>query len=252
MATKYTYSISGDFPNQKVDSSRLTKEIQDSSIVATLERIDTDGDDCDIWFDASLSGADQATLNALVAAHTGEPMPDTSCNRTDRDPTVNDDETWGFGVGSCWFNTVDLNTWTCLDGTEGAAIWRIAAENVEKATSEGESSTNSTALQSKVEWSGFQPEGNYRIEFSCEMMTALKTKKKIQNVTIEPGVRVVFVVNGVEVNSLESLNIQFQPVTAYVDVNMVSGDQTVAIQYASLYGDTVTVRRARIEIRRNT
>ena len=251
-ATKYTYSISGDFPNAKEDSSRLSREILDSSISTPLERIDTDGDDCDIWFDDALSGGDKTTLDGLVAAHTGEPMPDPTCNRTDRDPTVNDDETWGLGVGSCWFNTVDLNTWTCLDGTEGAAIWRIAAENVEKATSEDESSTNSTSPQSKVEWVGFQPTGNYRIEFFCEMKTSLKAKKKIQNVTIEPGVHVTFEVNGVEANSLESFNTDFQPVTAYVDVDMTSGDQTVTIRYASLYGDTVTVRRARIEIRRNT
>lgn len=251
-ATKYTYSISGDFPNQKVNSSRLSKEIDQSNIVTDLERIDTDADDCDIWFDDALSAPDKTTLDGLVAAHSGDPMPDPTCNRVAYDPNVNDDETWGFGVGSCWFNTLDLNTWTCLDGAEGAAIWRIAAENVERASAEATSSTNNTTLQNKVEWAGHQPTGNYRIEFSCEMCTTLRKKKKIQGVTIEPGVHVSFRVNGEEVNCLEGTTTMFQPVTAYVDIDMTSGDQTVAIQYASLYGDTVSVRRARIEIRRNT
>lgn len=250
--TTYNYSISQDFPNQKVDASRLTKEIDDSAITETLRGVGVNGDDCSVIFDDALSAGDKTILDDLVAVHTGEPMPDTTCNRTTRDPTVNDDETWGFGVGSCWFNMTDLNTWTCLDASGGAAVWRIAAENVERADEEEVSSTNSTTLQDKAVWSGHQPTGNYRIEFSCEMTTSLKAKKKVKNVTIEPGVRVIFEVNGEEANSLESLSTKFQPVTAYVDVDMTAGTQEVKIRYASLYGDAVSIRRARIEIRRNS
>lgn len=70
-ATKYTYSISTDFPNAKVESTRLTQEIQASAIVTALDRIDTAGDVCDIWFKDALSGGDQTILNGLVAAHSG-------------------------------------------------------------------------------------------------------------------------------------------------------------------------------------
>jgi hypothetical protein len=70
-ATKYTYSITNDFPNDLVASNKLSIEIEASSIVGTLERIDTVGDDCDIWFADALSGGDQTTLNGLVAAHSG-------------------------------------------------------------------------------------------------------------------------------------------------------------------------------------
>jgi hypothetical protein len=73
--TKYTYSIQNDFPNHKVSSDRLTIEIQLSSISVALDRIDTAGDECDIWFKDVLPGADQTTLNATVAAHSGLPMP---------------------------------------------------------------------------------------------------------------------------------------------------------------------------------
>jgi len=73
-STKYTYSISTDFPNHKVDSSRLLVEIQGSSIVVALDRIDTDGDNCDAWFKDALSSGDETTLNGIVAAHSGEPL----------------------------------------------------------------------------------------------------------------------------------------------------------------------------------
>ncbi len=74
-ATKYTYSISSDFPNQKEDTDRLTQEIADSAIVTALDYIDTAGDDCDIWFVDALSGGDQTTLDTIVANHSGDPLP---------------------------------------------------------------------------------------------------------------------------------------------------------------------------------
>jgi len=74
-SVKYTYSISTDFPNQKVASDRLTQEIGASAIVTALGYIETVGDDCDIWFKDALSSGDEAVLTGVVNAHTGEPLP---------------------------------------------------------------------------------------------------------------------------------------------------------------------------------
>jgi hypothetical protein len=70
--TNYPYSISADFPNDKVALDLLTLQIQSSSIVTALGHIDTSGDDCNIWFKDPLSGGDQITLDGLVAAHSGD------------------------------------------------------------------------------------------------------------------------------------------------------------------------------------
>ena len=77
MATKYTYTISTDFPNEKVDASRLTKEIQDSSITTVLNYItyNNSADKCDVWFDTDLSTEDKTILDTVVANHSGEPLP---------------------------------------------------------------------------------------------------------------------------------------------------------------------------------
>jgi len=72
-ATKYTYSISGDFPNQKVNTTSLTIEINESSIITALDHINTSGDVCDVWFVDALSGAEETELDAVVAAHQGTP-----------------------------------------------------------------------------------------------------------------------------------------------------------------------------------
>jgi hypothetical protein len=69
--TKYTYSITGDFPNDAVAIEKLVVEIDDSSITTALDHVETAGDVCDIWFDDALSGGDETTLDGLVAAHDG-------------------------------------------------------------------------------------------------------------------------------------------------------------------------------------
>lgn len=74
----YTYSISLDFPNQKVDPSRLSSEIQASAISVALDGVSTSGDACTITFKADLSTEEHAVLGALVAAHSGEPLPQPS------------------------------------------------------------------------------------------------------------------------------------------------------------------------------
>jgi hypothetical protein len=73
-ATKYSYSISSDFPNHKVSTDRLTLEIQQSQIVVALDYINTSGDDCDIWFKDALSSGDETILDGVVANHSGEPL----------------------------------------------------------------------------------------------------------------------------------------------------------------------------------
>jgi hypothetical protein len=73
-STKYTYSISSDFPNHAVSSDRLTIEIQQSAIVTALDYINTAGDDCDVWFKDALSSGDEALLDGIVAGHSGVPL----------------------------------------------------------------------------------------------------------------------------------------------------------------------------------
>ena len=70
-ATKYTYSISTDFPNHKVNSAALIFEISSSAIVTAPDHVDTEGDVCDIWMKAALSEGDETLLDAVVAAHMG-------------------------------------------------------------------------------------------------------------------------------------------------------------------------------------
>lgn len=42
-------------------------------------------------------------------------------------PTVNDDASAGYGVGSAWIDVTNDKAYTCVDATTGAAIWRDEA-----------------------------------------------------------------------------------------------------------------------------
>lgn len=74
-ATKYTYSIANDFLNSVVASTPLTSEINNSSVSGTLSHVNTNSDNCDIWFESSLSSPDETTLSGVVSTHDGQQTP---------------------------------------------------------------------------------------------------------------------------------------------------------------------------------
>jgi hypothetical protein len=81
MAQTYTYSISSDFPNGTVNTSKLENEIRSSSITIALDRIDTSGDTIDIIFKDSLPASDKNIFDGdqtgpaagLIASHDNSP-----------------------------------------------------------------------------------------------------------------------------------------------------------------------------------
>jgi hypothetical protein len=73
--TKYTYNISTDTANSKVEANALKSEIGDSTIVIAASHINTSGGFVDIWMKDALSAGDQTTLTAVVSAHAGNPLP---------------------------------------------------------------------------------------------------------------------------------------------------------------------------------
>jgi len=114
MDTKYTYSISADFPNHKVDPSRLQAEIRASVIVTAQDYISTSGDVCDIFFKADLSAGDKTLLDGLVAVHSGEPLdpvPEYAVDSDNRQLVVVDPQLDGAMVNIVSHDFCDKTTW---------------------------------------------------------------------------------------------------------------------------------------------
>jgi hypothetical protein len=104
-ATKYTYSVSGDFPNQAVHVGALLREIGESSITIAVDEINRFGDIIDIWMKAALTGAEETTLDGVVAAHQGTP--------DDIDPPVMDD---GRPIVRADTRPIDFETYFTMAG----------------------------------------------------------------------------------------------------------------------------------------
>jgi hypothetical protein len=66
---KYTYSKSVDFGGSFA-AGQFATEVASSAISANFERVDTDGDDVDVVFSASLTAGEVTTLDGLVSSHT--------------------------------------------------------------------------------------------------------------------------------------------------------------------------------------
>lgn len=64
-----------DYTKSPCAIDRLTQEIQQSNIVTSLAHCNLFGDALTIFFNADLSGPDKTTLDAIVAAHSGVPLP---------------------------------------------------------------------------------------------------------------------------------------------------------------------------------
>lgn len=56
---------------------------------------------------------------------------------TTTDPTVSDDSTQGYSIGSRWINTVTDDEWVCFSDAAGAAVWKstvVAGSGITAAT----------------------------------------------------------------------------------------------------------------------
>jgi len=75
MDAVYTYLVSV-FPNHRCDISRITREIQESTITIALDYINATDSEVNFFFKTNLSDDEETALADIVAAHTGEPLPE--------------------------------------------------------------------------------------------------------------------------------------------------------------------------------
>lgn len=106
-ATKYTYSITNDFPNSTVNSTKLTNEIQISAVSGTLDYINTNSDNCDIWFLDTLTSGDESTLGGTVSSHDG--IASTSLTEAVTDYEYTESAGESSTTDTAWQEKLDIN-----------------------------------------------------------------------------------------------------------------------------------------------
>lgn len=81
--------------------------------------VNTSGNRAFICVDASVGSAIWDPIPAVV--------PFSNFTATSQ-PTVSDDETDGYEVGSLWVNTAAENAYICIDPSTGAAVWKLTTD----------------------------------------------------------------------------------------------------------------------------
>lgn len=145
MAT-YTFDIPGDFPGltqPRPESSALLQEILDGGLTEVVDYINTSPSTLSVFFPSVLSGGDETLLNAIIAAHTGEPLPDQAALQeealvgtsgqpsasnpyvTDQDNRIADKVRYRTvsvdGVGTDFSSVKDAVDWVAANGTPSAS-----------------------------------------------------------------------------------------------------------------------------------
>ena len=72
----YTYQVSTSIDSARVNLDRLTKEIEESSLAPSLERIDSSEDNLVVAFFSSVTVDEEIKLEAIIRNHSGEPLED--------------------------------------------------------------------------------------------------------------------------------------------------------------------------------
>lgn len=127
--------IEYDYTKTPVAPDRLELEIRSSSIVTALSYIAVLGSALSIFMKAELSSEDMATLDSIVAAHTGEPLSDPPVPKDDDGSPIIKTKTtrtgWHFEPRSLDFYTAKFkslynrkhNSAPISDGTDYGDAW---------------------------------------------------------------------------------------------------------------------------------
>lgn len=122
---KYRYSISSDTLNGVVDYGSLVSEVNAAisngdinHVFSRIETVDGDADSIDLVFRGELDVSEKSALDAVIAAHTGVPLPvsgDPVRLSEERDPlgrvVVVTDKKGGVGLIVPTHNFCDPTTW---------------------------------------------------------------------------------------------------------------------------------------------
>ena len=126
----HIYSVSADTLNSKVATNALHAEVLAGfpSLVNDFDGILFDEPDgITITFNVTLTGPQIVTLNGIVNAHTGVPLPRAGDDATlEPNPPTADD---GYSIGDIWVDTSNGSTFIFVEDN-GVAVWRPLASTL--------------------------------------------------------------------------------------------------------------------------
>lgn len=172
-------------------------------------------------------------------------------------PTVNNDATEGYAVGSRWIDTVSDKEYVLVDATDGAAVWIETTQSGTAVTyynaSETVSSTTSTSYIEKVRLTiSDAVAGSHVIWYSAELRNSSTRRPAIMRVQVDDTTIVceARTARNDGDNTIDDEENDWQTISGHVRLNLTSGAHTIDIDYKRTLTGTVFIRRARIFVMR--
>jgi len=149
-------------------------------------------------------------------------------------PTVSNDGTQGYTVGSTWFDTVTTTFYICSDSTTGAAVWRQVS-SVDGEWTPSVSATNDATVTVSAAY--YQYSGGSICQFSMLFDVDMDVAQSETNITIfDLPVPTIFT-NGRQV--IAAVNVG-ENITAYVQcIPQSSGSDIVLTVESANNGDAL-------------
>lgn len=168
------------------------------------------------------------------------------------DPTVDDDTTEGYAVGSRWVNETANKEFVCLDPTEGSATWtettqsgstNIFGTEFTYKQEDEESKTSSSKWQTKISLSvSSLPSGLYRVAYHAELYHRDNARFTDLRVLMDKKA----VAEAAPFRYFNSL--PWCPATGFMFLTL-SGSHEFVMQYRSSQNNkTAYIRRSRLEL----
>lgn len=229
MPTKYEYIKS------PVDIGRLSSEVVDESgITTTLRYCNFNGpNSLEMYFDSDISGGEQTLLDAIVASHHGESLPEPAVLPTGDLPEDMIPVSDGQGI-TTWINTSEL-------------MYTVLGSNEYEASAEDKSTTTSTSMQQKVrlELTDLLA-GKYRVDWCYEWAYSNGNFQFMSRLWIGDDTHMEQEVRPV----IGDIN-HYECSSGFVYVNLTSGNHNIGLDYcSSKSGKTAYIKRARVSARR--
>lgn len=252
MATLFTYSISGDTLNGAVATAKLTDEVRaDAGITIALLSVSESGNDLNIEFKDNLPTAQEPLLDAVVAAHDGNP----GINDPAKVQVVNDQSNPAAYVDDAGLRRfpIDLKSDATIvgpqgpqgdPGPQGPAGPSGGLSEFNYAEDESTSSTTSGTYQQKLRLTtGSLVGGNYFIQWHYEGYTS----------DIDANFRVQ-VDDTTTISEIEHVSVDegdkhyWSSFSGIKRINLSAGVHNIDIDYNDDGGGSAQIRRARISL----
>lgn len=170
-------------------------------------------------------------------------------------PTVNDDTTEGYAVGSRWINTTSEKEYVLVDATDGAAVWIETTQNGASTlttyydASETVSSTTSTSYIQKVRLTLSNiVAGTYVIWYSAELRNSSTTRPSAMRVQVDDATTICEARTARDDGDSSTVDEEddWQAISGHVRLALTSGAHTIDLDYKRTRTGTASIRRARI------